>query len=167
MLEGSLPREGKHDCGPLSAGSQEEDPTLTVITYVGLSLSLLCLLLAALTFLLCKAIQNTSTSLHLQLSLCLFLAHLLFLTAIDRTESKLRLLSQNIPVTGDAEFMEPCCFGHFNKMTWVPGKVRLVNNQFHIDCRNGTPLQYSCLEIPWTGEPGGLQSMGSLRVGHD
>ena len=21
--------------------------------------------------------------------------------------------------------------------------------------------------IPWTGEPGGLQSMGSLRVGHD
>ncbi|KAM5233066.1 adhesion G protein-coupled receptor E2-like isoform 2-T3 [Hipposideros larvatus] len=67
---------------------QEEDPALVVITYVGLSLSLLCLLLAALTFLLCKAIQNTSTSLHLQLSLCLFLAHLLFLTAIDRTEPK-------------------------------------------------------------------------------
>ena len=32
---------------------------------------------------------------------------------------------------------------------------------------NGTPLQYSCLENPWTEEPGGLQSMGSLRVGHD
>ena len=32
---------------------------------------------------------------------------------------------------------------------------------------NGTPLQYSCLEIPWTEEPGTLQSMGSLRVGHD
>ena len=42
MVEGSLPRAGKHDCGPLSAGSQEEDPALTVITYVGLSLSLLC-----------------------------------------------------------------------------------------------------------------------------
>ncbi|XP_023603002.1 adhesion G protein-coupled receptor E2-like [Myotis lucifugus] len=67
---------------------QDDDPALAVITYVGLSLSLLCLLLAALTFLLCKAIQNTSTSLHLQLSLCLFLAHLLFLTAIDRTEPK-------------------------------------------------------------------------------
>uniref|UniRef100_A0A2I3LCZ7 Adhesion G protein-coupled receptor E2 n=1 Tax=Papio anubis TaxID=9555 RepID=A0A2I3LCZ7_PAPAN len=65
---------------------QEEDPVLTVITYMGLSLSLLCLLLAALTFLLCKAIQNTSTWLHLQLSLCLLLAHLLFLVAIDRTE---------------------------------------------------------------------------------
>ncbi|XP_044903112.1 adhesion G protein-coupled receptor E2 isoform X2 [Felis catus] len=68
---------------------QEEDPVLVVITYVGLGLSLLCLLLAALTFLLCKAIQNTSTSLHLQLSICLFLAHLLFLTAIDQTKIKL------------------------------------------------------------------------------
>nr|XP_023446545.2 putative adhesion G protein-coupled receptor E4P [Dasypus novemcinctus] len=64
----------------------QEDFLLTVITYVGLSLSLLCLLLAALTFLLCRPIQNTSTSLHLQLSLCLFMAHLLFLTGINRTK---------------------------------------------------------------------------------
>ena len=32
---------------------------------------------------------------------------------------------------------------------------------------NGTPLQYSCLEIPWMEEPGTLQSVGSLRVGHN
>ncbi|XP_027391527.1 adhesion G protein-coupled receptor E3-like [Bos indicus x Bos taurus] len=64
----------------------KEDPVLTMITYVGLSLSLLCLFLAALTFLLCQSIQNTSTSLHLQLSICLFLAYLLFLTGIKRTE---------------------------------------------------------------------------------
>ena len=41
---------------------------------------------------------------------------------------------------------------------------------------NGTPFQYSCLENPMDGgawkiprveEPGGLQSMGSLGVGHD
>ena len=32
---------------------------------------------------------------------------------------------------------------------------------------NGNPLQYSCWRIPWTEEPGGLQSMGSQRVGHD
>ena len=31
---------------------------------------------------------------------------------------------------------------------------------------NGNPLQYSAWEIPWTEEPGRLQSMGSLRVGH-
>ena len=32
---------------------------------------------------------------------------------------------------------------------------------------NDNPLQCSCLEIPWTEEPGGLQSMGSQTVGHN
>ena len=32
---------------------------------------------------------------------------------------------------------------------------------------NGNQLQCSCLRIPGTGEPGGLPSMGSHRVGHD
>ena len=33
---------------------------------------------------------------------------------------------------------------------------------------NSNPLQYSCLENPMNrGEPGGLQSMGSQRVGHN
>ena len=32
---------------------------------------------------------------------------------------------------------------------------------------NDNPLQYSCMEILWTEEPGGVQSGGSLRVGHD
>ena len=33
---------------------------------------------------------------------------------------------------------------------------------------NGNPFQYSCLKnIPFTEEPGGLQSKGSQRVGHD
>ena len=36
---------------------------------------------------------------------------------------------------------------------------------------NGNPVQYSCLgqrsRQAWTEEPGGLQSMGSLRVGQD
>ena len=31
----------------------------------------------------------------------------------------------------------------------------------------GNPLQYSYLEIPRTEAPGGLQSTGSQRVGHD
>ena len=32
---------------------------------------------------------------------------------------------------------------------------------------SGSPLQYSCWEMPWTEDPGGLQSMGSQRVGYD
>ncbi|XP_046494263.1 adhesion G protein-coupled receptor E3-like [Equus quagga] len=72
----------------MASSVTKEDPVLTVITHVGLGVSLLCLLLAVLTFLLCQSIQNTSISLHLQLSLCLFLAHLLFLTGIKQTKPK-------------------------------------------------------------------------------
>ena len=32
---------------------------------------------------------------------------------------------------------------------------------------NGNPLQYLAWKIPGTEESGGLQSMGSQRVGHD
>ena len=32
---------------------------------------------------------------------------------------------------------------------------------------NGNPLQYSCLEKSMDREPGGLQSMGLQRIGHD
>ncbi|XP_044850447.1 adhesion G protein-coupled receptor E3-like isoform X3 [Mauremys mutica] len=66
----------------------QESYPLTIITYVGLTLSLLCLLLAILTFLLCRSIRNVSTSLHLQLCLCLFLADLLFLTVVTRPGSQ-------------------------------------------------------------------------------
>ena len=37
----------------------------------------------------------------------------------------------------------------------------------HIGEGNGNPLQFLAWRIPWTEEPGGLQSMGSQRVGHD
>ena len=38
---------------------------------------------------------------------------------------------------------------------WIPGSGRSPGRGY------GNPLQYSCLEnIPWTEEPGGLQSMG-------
>ena len=32
---------------------------------------------------------------------------------------------------------------------------------------HGNPLQCSCLENPWTEEPGGLQSVAFQRVRHD
>ena len=32
---------------------------------------------------------------------------------------------------------------------------------------NGNPLQHSCWRIPWTEKPGGLQSVGLQRVGHN
>ena len=32
---------------------------------------------------------------------------------------------------------------------------------------SGNPLQYYCLENPWTEEPSRLQTMGSQRIGHN
>ena len=46
-------------------------------------------------------------------------------------------------------------WGSIPESGWSPGE------------ENGTPLQYSCPEIPWTEEPGRLQSMGSQRVEQD
>ena len=43
----------------------------------------------------------------------------------------------------------------------IPGLGRLPGE------RNGNPSQCSSRRIPWTEEPGGLQSMGSQKVGHD
>ena len=43
----------------------------------------------------------------------------------------------------------------------IPGLERSPGEE------NGNPLQYSCWEIPWTEESGGLQSMGLQRVGYD
>ena len=43
----------------------------------------------------------------------------------------------------------------------VPGSARSPVGE------NVNPLQCSCLWNPWTEEPGGSQSTGSKRVGHD
>ena len=45
----------------------------------------------------------------------------------------------------------------------IPGSGRFLGEG------NGNPLQYSCLKITWTEEPGGLQSIGlqRVRVGHN
>ena len=50
------------------------------------------------------------------------------------------------------------------------GQTERLHFHFSLACiggGNGNPLQCSCLENPRDGEPGGLPSMGSHRVGHD
>ena len=51
--------------------------------------------------------------------------------------------------------------------TFSSSKIFCQSLRYGIREGNGTPLQYSCLENPWTEEPGRLQSMGSLGVRHD
>ena len=51
--------------------------------------------------------------------------------------------------------------GDLRDVSSVPGSERSPGGG------HGNPLQYSSWRIPWTEEPGGLQSMGSQRVGQD
>ena len=55
----------------------------------------------------------------------------------------------------------PASSGDRGVLSLIPGLGRSPRGG------NGSPLQNSCLGIPWTEEPGGLQSMGSQRVRHD
>uniref|UniRef100_A0A673WNY5 CD97 antigen-like n=1 Tax=Salmo trutta TaxID=8032 RepID=A0A673WNY5_SALTR len=61
---------------------------LQLITWVGLSLSLLCLFLCILTFSLIRSIRSTRNTIHLHLCLSLFIANLVFLVGISHTESQ-------------------------------------------------------------------------------
>ncbi|XP_043113864.1 adhesion G protein-coupled receptor E5-like [Puntigrus tetrazona] len=61
---------------------------LVLITRVGLVLSLVCLFLCILTFQFCRSIQGTRTSIHLHLSICLFIADLVFLCGISSTHDQ-------------------------------------------------------------------------------
>ena len=47
--------------------------------------------------------------------------------------------------------------------TWVP----FLGWEDPLEEDMGTHSSTLAWKIPWTEEPGGLQSMGSLRVGHD
>ena len=43
----------------------------------------------------------------------------------------------------------------------IPGSRRSPGEE------DGYPLKSACLRIPWAEKPGGLQSVGLHRVGHD
>ncbi|KAM9115120.1 adhesion G protein-coupled receptor E5 isoform 2-T2 [Pangshura tecta] len=72
----------------LMAFYELEDWTLDVITKVGLVISLLCLLLAIVTFLFCRALKGPRTTIHLHLCLALFIAYTVFLTGTSSTGNR-------------------------------------------------------------------------------
>ena len=55
----------------------------------------------------------------------------------------------------------PASAGDIRDLGSIPGSGRSPGGG------SGNPLQYSCLENPWTVEPAGLWSTGSQRVRHD
>ncbi|XP_019061478.1 CD97 antigen isoform X6 [Fukomys damarensis] len=75
----------------LMAHYQVEDWKLSLITKVGLSLSLICLMLCILTFLLVRPIQSSRTTVHLHLCICLFLGSAIFLVGIENVGGQVGL----------------------------------------------------------------------------
>ncbi|XP_063048692.1 adhesion G protein-coupled receptor E5-like, partial [Engraulis encrasicolus] len=57
---------------------------LRLLTWIGLAVSLFCLVLCILTFGFCRSIRGTRTTIHLHLSICLFMADLIFLCGISQ-----------------------------------------------------------------------------------
>ena len=62
---------------------------------------------------------------------------------------------------GSVVKIPPNNLGNTGDVSSIPGLGRSPGGG------NGNPLQYSCLEIPWTEKPGGLQYIGSQRVEHN
>ena len=60
---------------------------------------------------------------------------------------------------GDSDGKAYACNG--GDQASIPGSERFLEEG------NGNPLQYSAWRIPWTEEPGRLQSMGLQRVEHN
>uniref|UniRef100_A0A2I3G369 Adhesion G protein-coupled receptor E1 n=1 Tax=Nomascus leucogenys TaxID=61853 RepID=A0A2I3G369_NOMLE len=67
----------------MASGELTMDFSLYVISHVGIIISLVCLVLAIATFLLCRSIRNHNTYLHLHLCVCLLLAKTVFLAGIE------------------------------------------------------------------------------------
>ncbi|XP_054395452.2 adhesion G protein-coupled receptor E1 isoform X4 [Pongo abelii] len=72
----------------MASGELTMDFSLYVISLVGIIISVVCLVLAIATFLLCRSIRNHNTYLHLHLCVCLLLAKTLFLAGIHKTDYK-------------------------------------------------------------------------------
>ncbi|XP_037333308.2 adhesion G protein-coupled receptor E1 [Pungitius pungitius] len=66
----------------------EDTFELQLITWLGLSLSLICLFICILTFSLIKSIKSPRTTIHLHLCINLFIAFIIFLAGLSRTENR-------------------------------------------------------------------------------
>ncbi|KAB1260086.1 Adhesion G protein-coupled receptor E1 [Camelus dromedarius] len=97
----------------MASGDLTMEFALYVISHVGLIISLVCLAMAIITFLLCRTIHNQNTYLHLHLCVCLFLAKLLFLTGADKTDGKVSQPSDCVGcavIAGFLHYLFLACF---------------------------------------------------------
>ena len=92
------------------------------------------------------------------------------MVALDLLLPLSRLLSWTSWTVREEELLITDCFvfkSTKSQNKWTVEKVGITFNSGSVTGfgeGNGTPLQYSCLENPWTEEPGGLPSMGRTEL---
>lgn len=79
---------------------------LTVITRVGIVVSLVCLAISVFTFCFFRGLQSDRNTIHKNLCINLFIAELIFLIGIDMTEPKVS--STDVPIF--CEYIILCIF---------------------------------------------------------
>ncbi|KAK9723171.1 GPCR proteolysis site, GPS, motif [Popillia japonica] len=67
----------------------EHQIALQIVTYVGCVISIVCLILAVITFQLFRGLKSDKTTIHCNLCICLLVAEILFLVGISRTENQI------------------------------------------------------------------------------
>ncbi|XP_034854222.1 adhesion G protein-coupled receptor E5 isoform X3 [Mirounga leonina] len=87
-----------------------EDQKLALITRLGLVLSLVCLLLCILTFLLVRPIQGSRTTVHLHLCICLFVGSAIFLAGIENEGGQVGLRCRLVAVLLHYFFLAAFCW---------------------------------------------------------
>ncbi|XP_072420202.1 adhesion G protein-coupled receptor E3-like isoform X3 [Chiloscyllium punctatum] len=109
---------------------------LHVITTVGIILSLVCLFISILTFILCRSIKSVRTTIHTHLCVSLFLAELLFLVGISRTENK----TSCAVIAGLLHYLFLACF------SWMLLEgIQLYLMVVKVFNANSMRLRYMCL----------------------
>ncbi|KAM9312013.1 adhesion G protein-coupled receptor E3-like [Gastrophryne carolinensis] len=84
----------------------ENSSGLTILSYIGLTVSLLCLCMSLLTFILCRSLRSVHTNVLTALCVCLFLGQLLILTGLKQTSIKLLCKI----IAGGLQFFFLCAF---------------------------------------------------------
>ncbi|XP_044138942.1 adhesion G protein-coupled receptor E3-like isoform X1 [Bufo gargarizans] len=74
---------------PLGLEDIQDNHALTILSYFGLIVSVLCLALTLLTFVFCRTLRSAHTSVLTALCSCLFLGQVLFLVGINQTCNKI------------------------------------------------------------------------------
>ncbi|XP_077327711.1 adhesion G protein-coupled receptor E5, partial [Lithobates pipiens] len=72
----------------LMALNNIESWTLSLITKIGLSISIVCLSAAIITFCVCRFLRGTRNTIHIHLCVCLLLGHCIFLIGVEATSNR-------------------------------------------------------------------------------